>query len=198
MNTQKQYKIGILGCSTIAPFSIINPVRELDQFVTYGVASRDVDRSAAYALKHQIPHVFESYDKLLASPDIDVVYIPLSNFLHKEWTLKAIEAGKHVLIEKPIALHADEVLFINERARQQDVHVLEALMVQHHSWQQDITDMITAETYGKLKKSKPGSPLKFCKATTARIITGSSRSTAAAVSSTNARTGCSLSKRLSA
>ncbi|MFD2876813.1 hypothetical protein ACFTAO_13830 [Paenibacillus rhizoplanae] len=47
-----------MGCSTIAPFSIINPVRELDQFVTYGVASRDLDRSTAYALKHQIPHVF--------------------------------------------------------------------------------------------------------------------------------------------
>lgn len=195
MDTQKQYKIGILGCSTIAPFSIINPVKVLDQFVTYGVASRDVERSKAYALKHEIPHVFESYDKLLASPDIDVVYIPLSNFLHKEWTLKAIEAGKHVLIEKPIALHADEVLLINERAKQQGVYVLEALMVQHHSWQQDITDMIRAETYGKLKKSKPGSHLKFCKATTVRIITGSSRSTAAAASSTNARTGCSLYKR---
>ncbi|MEK5466567.1 Gfo/Idh/MocA family oxidoreductase [Paenibacillus sp. FSL R7-0210] len=154
MNTQKPYRIGILGCSTIAPFSIINPVRELDQFVTYGVASRDLDRSTAYALKHQIPHVFDSYDQLLASADIDVVYIPLSNFLHKEWTLRAIEAGKHVLIEKPMALHADEVLLINERAKEQGVHVLEALMVQHHSWQQDITDMIAAETYGKLTKIK--------------------------------------------
>ncbi|WP_379128440.1 Gfo/Idh/MocA family oxidoreductase [Paenibacillus sp. sgz500958] len=152
MNTHKKFNIGILGCSTIAPFSIITPTKELDQFVTYAVASRDLDRSKAYALKHHIPHVFESYDQLLESVDIDVVYIPLSNFQHKEWTLKAIEAHKHVLIEKPMALHADEVVLINERANEKGVHVLEALMVQHHSWQQDITNMIATEKYGKLKK----------------------------------------------
>src|SRR5262249_15550038 len=73
------------------------------------VASRTLDRASAYAGEWQIPRALGSYDALLDDPAIDVVYIGLPNSLHVEWTVRALEAGKHVLCEKPLALSVDDV-----------------------------------------------------------------------------------------
>ena len=73
------------------------------------VASRDAGRARAYAAEHRIPHAHGSYEALLADPEVDCVYISLPNALHVEWSVRALEAGKHVLCEKPLSRHPGEV-----------------------------------------------------------------------------------------
>jgi predicted dehydrogenase len=151
---RKTVKIGMLGCSRITPFSILTPAKELPYIEAYGMAAQDVGRAKAYAEQHRIPRVFASYDELLQCEDIDMVYIPLSNFMHTEWTIKAAEAKKHVLIEKPISIKPEEVLEIGKASERNGVHILEAMMVQHHDWQHDVKAIIQSGKYGKLKKIK--------------------------------------------
>ena len=101
-------RIGVLGAARIAPMALIRPAREVPEAAIVAVAARDESRAARFAAKHGIPRVHPSYDALLADPAVDAVYNPLPNGLHCGWTLKALEAGKHVLCEKPMAANAGE------------------------------------------------------------------------------------------
>jgi xylose dehydrogenase (NAD/NADP) len=96
------------------------------------VASRTIDRGQAYAAEWKIPRVAGSYDALLADPDIDVVYISLPNSLHVEWTVRALEAGKHVLCEKPLALTVEDVDRVEAAATRAGRTAAEAFMYRHH------------------------------------------------------------------
>ena len=96
------------------------------------VASRSKDSADAYAREWRIPQAFGSYDSLLADPEIDVIYNSLPNHLHAEWTIKAVEAGKHVLCEKPLALSVEEVDAIKSAAQRHERVVAEAFMYRHH------------------------------------------------------------------
>ncbi|KAJ3130079.1 hypothetical protein HK101_005139, partial [Irineochytrium annulatum] len=99
--------IGILGAANIAPVACITPCSHLANIRCHAVAARDRSKAAAFAKKHGIPVVHDSYEALLADPEIEAVFIPLPNTLHVEWAVKAIEAGKHVLCEKPLAGNAE-------------------------------------------------------------------------------------------
>lgn len=88
--------------------ALINPAKSNPNVIIYAVAARDKTRAAAFAKKHGIPHVMDSYDALLDDPAIDAVYNPLPNGLHFEWTYKALAKGKHVLLEKPSTSNAVE------------------------------------------------------------------------------------------
>jgi len=99
----KTVRIGILGAANIVPAALIKPAKPLAEVTVTAIAARDITRAQAFAKKHQIPRVFASYDELLNDPAIDAVYIPLPNSLHGRWTIRALEAGKHVLCEKPMA-----------------------------------------------------------------------------------------------
>src|SRR5437773_9128338 len=83
--------------------------RATDAYEIRAVASRGHERAADYAAEHEIPRAHGSYEELLADPRVEAVYIPLPNSLHHEWTLRALEAGKHVLAEKPYSRHPAEV-----------------------------------------------------------------------------------------
>lgn len=91
-----------------SPFAIIIPAKSHPEVVVQAVAARDRSKAAAFAAKHGIPDVKDSYQAILDDPSIDCVYIPLPNGLHYEWALKALEAGKHVLLEKPSVSNAKE------------------------------------------------------------------------------------------
>ncbi|KAK6082729.1 hypothetical protein SCUP234_04053 [Seiridium cupressi] len=100
--TDNPLRFGILGAADIAPDAVIFPAKSHPDVVIQAVAARDQEKAKAYAEKHGIPEVKGSYQaEMLDDPKIDCVYIPLPNGLHYEWSLKALKAGKHVLVEKP-------------------------------------------------------------------------------------------------
>ena len=126
--TPASMRWGILGAARINR-SIIPALRAAEGHTLEAIASRDADKAAAAAAEWEIPRSVDGYDALLADPDVDAVYIPLPNHLHAEWTVRAAEAGKHVLCEKPLALTLDEVDRIAAAAAAAHVHVAEALHV---------------------------------------------------------------------
>lgn len=125
-------RMGILGAANIAPAAVVTPASTHPDIIVSGIAARSKDKAAAFAKKHGIPHVFDSYDQLINDPGIDVVYNPLPNGLHYEWTLKCIAAKKHVLLEKPSTSNEQETKKVMEEAKKANVLVLEAFHYRFH------------------------------------------------------------------
>ena len=122
---------GILGPGRIAPRSV-RAIAASRRAVAVAVASRNAERAAGFAAEHGIPQSFGSYDALLASAEVDVVYISLPNHLHAQWTIRALEAGKHVLCEKPMALTVADVDAIAATCQRTGRIAVEAFMSLHH------------------------------------------------------------------
>jgi predicted dehydrogenase len=116
-------ELGLLSTAHINE-KLMPAIRGADGHRLYGVASRDAERAQDYASEWGIPHAYGSYEALLADEHIDVVYNALPNHLHAAWTIKAAEAGKHVLCEKPIALNPQEVDAIAAAAAKNQVVVM--------------------------------------------------------------------------
>lgn len=119
-------RFGILGAAKIAPAALIRPAVSHPDVEVYAIAARDLQRAQEYARKHGIPKVHTTYDALIHDPDVDVVYNPLPNGLHYEWTMKSLEAGKHVLLEKPAANTAEETKEMFDLAEKKGLVLLEA------------------------------------------------------------------------
>jgi predicted dehydrogenase len=126
-------RIGILGAAKIAPPVVINPSRDNPDFAVVAVAARDPERAAAYAAEHKIPHVAADYDALVRHGEIDLVYNALPPAGHAEWTIAALEAGKHVLCEKPFAMNAAQVRRMSDAARRSGRILVEAFHYRHHA-----------------------------------------------------------------
>jgi predicted dehydrogenase len=125
-------RIGILGAARIAPASLIEPAERNPEVVVAAVAARDRSRAQRFARKHGIPQVYDSYQALIDAPDLDAVYIPLPNGLHGRWTRAAVQAGKHVLCEKPFTANAAEAREIAALANDSDRVVMEAFHYRYH------------------------------------------------------------------
>ncbi|KAF2109165.1 oxidoreductase domain-containing protein [Lophiotrema nucula] len=136
-------RFGILGAANIAPMGIIVPAKTHPEVIVAAVAARDRKKAEAYAKKHQIPIVHDNYDNLINDPSLDCIYNPLPNGLHYEWTIKALKAGKHVLLEKPSVSNATEAksLFRHPLLSQPNAPVLlEAFHYRFHpAWQHFLT-----------------------------------------------------------
>jgi len=128
--------------------ALIPPIKSLPRHSLRAVASRDAARAKAYAEEWDIPVAYGSYEALLADPEIDAIYNPLPNGLHAEWTIRAAQAGKHVLCEKPLALSLDEVDRIAESAAANEVVVAEAFMYRHHPQTILLKDLLDRGTIG--------------------------------------------------
>ena len=126
-------RIGVLGAARITPLALLRPARELRDVEVVAVAARNPARARAFAGKHGIARVHDSYDALLADPGVEAVYNPLPNGLHCEWTIRALEAGKHVLCEKPIAANADEARRMAEAAERTGRTLVEAFHWRYHA-----------------------------------------------------------------
>ena len=100
-------RMGVLGAARITPDALIDPARHVPGVEVTTIAARDGTRARAFADLHGIPRVLDTYDAVVADPDIDAVFIPLPNGLHGHWTRAAVAAGKHVLCEKPFTANAD-------------------------------------------------------------------------------------------
>lgn len=111
---------------------LIPAIRAAKRSALAAVASRDKDKGQAYAAEWDIPRVFGSYEEMLISDQIDAVYVSLPNHLHAEWTVRALDAGKHVLCEKPFATSVEEVDRMAEASRRTGHVLQEAFMYRHH------------------------------------------------------------------
>jgi predicted dehydrogenase len=132
MTKDRPLRFGILGAARIAPMALIRPARQVAEASVTAVAARDAAKARAFAAKHGIPKVHDSYDALLADPEIDAIYNPLPNGLHCEWTIRALRAGKDVLCEKPIASNADEAQQMADAARETGRKLVEAFHWRYH------------------------------------------------------------------
>ena len=144
------FRWGLLSTARINR-AVIPPLRESPRHELRAVASRDRARGEAYAREWGIPAAYDSYDALLADPEIDAVYNPLPNHLHAEWTIRACRAGKHVLCEKPIALSVQEVDAMAAAADAAGVVVTEAFMYRHHPQADRLRTLVSDGTIGRLQ-----------------------------------------------
>jgi len=143
-------RIGILGAARIAPMALIKPARGSSEVVVAAVAARDAARAGDFAAKHGIAAAYGSYEELVADPDLDAVYIPLPNALHGKWTRAALDAGKHVLCEKPFTANAAEAVDVAERAAASDRVVMEAFHYRYHPMALRIEEIIASGELGGL------------------------------------------------
>ncbi|MBO0683706.1 MAG: Gfo/Idh/MocA family oxidoreductase [Candidatus Dormibacteraeota bacterium] len=126
--TPNRVRWGILGAADVADRWLLPALTSSGNGEVLAIASRDPARAAAMAARHQVPRVHRSYDELLGDPDLDAVYVPLPNSLHREWTLRALAAGKHVLCEKPLAMDAAEASEMAAASRDHGRLLMEAAM----------------------------------------------------------------------
>jgi predicted dehydrogenase len=142
---------GILGCAGIAERALIPAIHGAENGLLLGIASRNPGRAREWACKFEIPKSYSHYQALLDDPDIDAVYIPLPNHLHREWTCRAARAGKHVLCEKPMALNSGEVREMKEAAAKAGVLLMEAFMYRFHPQMEKTLSLIRSKVVGEIR-----------------------------------------------
>jgi predicted dehydrogenase len=141
---------GVLGTAQIAKVCVIPAILKSKNGVFQAIASRDLAKAQSLVEKHRQGVAFASYAALLEEPEIDAVYIPLPNQLHKEWTIKALGAGKHVLIEKPFAMNAGEAKAMVDTAQRHGRLLMEAFMYRFHPRSQRIKQLVDEGGLGQI------------------------------------------------
>src|SRR5262245_9472362 len=127
--TARKIRWGVLGVAKIATRKVIPAMQRGTWSEVTAIASRDAARAAKAAAELKIPRAHDSYEALVADPDVDAIYNPLPNHLHVPWTIRAAEAGKHVLCEKPIALTSADIRRLIDVRDAAGVLIQEAFMI---------------------------------------------------------------------
>lgn len=148
---KKKLRWGIISTARIAVNAVIPGIQQSTMGEVAAIASRNLAKAEEAAEKAGIPKAYGSYEELLADDGIDAVYVPLPNDMHKEWTIRAAEAGKHVLCEKPFAMNAREAEEMVEACAKADVHLAEAFMYRHHPRYAQIADIIRSGEIGEIR-----------------------------------------------
>ncbi|MUZ75049.1 gfo/Idh/MocA family oxidoreductase [Agrobacterium vitis] len=144
-------RFGILSTAKIGRELVVPAIQDAEGAVVSAVASRDLAKARAMADRFSVPHAFGSYEEMLASDLIDAVYIPLPTAQHVEWTIKAADAGKHVLCEKPIALKAAEIDSLIAARDRNKVLISEAFMVTYAPVWHKVRALLADGAIGKLR-----------------------------------------------
>ena len=145
-------KFGILGAARIAPWALLEPAaRRLDIDIV-GVAARRHGAADQFAAQHGIRKTYDSYEQLLANPEIDVIYNPLPPHLHAEFSIKALEAGKHVLCEKPFAMNAGEAEAMVDAAQRSGKRIVEAFHDRYHPVFARLLEIVDSGALGSIGK----------------------------------------------
>lgn len=148
----KPLKIGILGAARIAPKAVCAPATVISRCALAGVAARNKQRASLFAEEHGISAVYDSYESLIESDEIDLIYNPLPINLHAEWTIRALEAGKHVLCEKPFAMNFDEAKAMQAAADKSGKRLIEAFHYRYHPVFEACRDWIAAGRIGDITR----------------------------------------------
>jgi xylose dehydrogenase (NAD/NADP) len=146
----EKVRFGIVSTAHINRL-VIPPARDSDKVEIVAVASRDRQRAEQYARQWDIERAYGSYEALLEDPEVDAVYISLPNTLHAEWSIKSVEAGKHVLCEKPFSRHRDEVEAAFDAADRAGRLLSEAFMYRHNPQTARLTDLVREGAIGDLR-----------------------------------------------
>ncbi len=146
----RKLRWGVMGAARINR-RLIPGLKAAASAELLGLASRDQTKAATAAAQYGAPRSYGSYEALLADPDIEVVYIPLPNALHVEWAIKAVQAGKHVLVEKPLAINPDDIAALEQATEQAGVLAMEAFMYRFHPQQTRIKALIAQGAIGEVR-----------------------------------------------
>ena len=146
----KPLRFGVLGCANIAK-QFVRDVAQTSGISIQAVASRDISKSQDFAKTFGIARAHGSYESLLADKSLDAIYIPLPNSMHAEWAIRAMQAGKHVLCEKPLALNLAEVTRMFEVAQQHHVMLLESYPYWFQPQTRDLLSCLSPEKFGDIR-----------------------------------------------
>jgi predicted dehydrogenase len=144
-------RMGVLGAARISAQSLIGPAHELGVRLV-AVATRDRARSEAYARQHGIERVHDTYDDVIADPDVEAIYNPLPNSAHAPWNLAAVAAGKHVLTEKPAASNTAEAVRVHDAVAGKGLVVLEGFHYRYHPQFERLTQIMSDDVVGELQR----------------------------------------------
>jgi len=145
-------RFGILGAARIAPMALVAPARRVAEAEVVAIAARDPARAGRFAARHGIPRTHVSYEALLGDPEIDAVYVPLPNALHCRWTIAALEAGKHVLCEKPFAASVAEAEEMAAAATRTGRVLVEAFHYRYHALFARLRAILDAGEIGTVRR----------------------------------------------
>ena len=150
-SSETPIRVGLLGTARITKFAILNPARTNPRVEVVAVASRSEDKAHRYAKANRISRAYAGYQALLDDSDIEVVYNPLPNNLHAEWSIRALQAGKHVLCEKPIAANAEEARAMHAAATQSGRQLIEAFHFRYHPLAARMKEIVASGELGAIR-----------------------------------------------
>jgi len=150
---QSPLRIGILGAARIAPAALIRPAADVAGTEVTAIAARDRARARSFAKRHGIPRVLDGYRDVVADREVDAVYVPLPNGLHGRWTIAALEAGKHVLCEKPFTADAGEARHVaSVAAAHPQLVVMEAFHYRYHPVARRMREIVESGELGTIRR----------------------------------------------
>ena len=158
MPNETSVRIGLMGTARIAKMALLSPARNCPLAEVVAVASRSEDKARRYAKANRIPRHYAGYQALLDDPDIEVIYNPLPNHLHAEWSIRALQAGKHVLCEKPIATNVEEARAMQAAATQSGRLLIEAFHYRYHPLAARMKEIVASGELGAIRHLEA----KFC------------------------------------
>ena len=142
---------GVLGAAAIATGKVMPAFKEAPSAALVAFASRDPEKARATAREFGIPRFYANYDDLLADADVDVVYIPLPNQLHFEWSVRALQKGKHVLCEKPLCLSADHAARLCALRDRSGLHIEEGFAFRNHPQWEKVDELLKSAAIGEIR-----------------------------------------------
>lgn len=151
MEGVRPLRFGLLGCSAVAEYAMIAPAKAEAAISIVAVGSRDAERATDYAVRHGIAHAHGSYEAVLSDPDVDAIYIGLPNSLHHNWVLAALDAGKPVLCEKPVASNRAQARAMSDRADALGLTFMEAFHWRYHPFVARLEQIIEAGELGEIR-----------------------------------------------
>jgi predicted dehydrogenase len=147
--TEQKVRWGVISTANIGRRAVLPAIQRSRNGVLVAVGSRDAAKASALARELAIPRAYNSYQAVLDDPEVEAIYIPLPNSLHREWAIRAAEAGKHILCEKPLALDATECAQMEAAARTHGVLLMEAFMYRFHPQTARVRELIAAGAIGQ-------------------------------------------------
>jgi predicted dehydrogenase len=151
MENKEKLRVGIIGAARVAVYAMVAPAKENVRVELAGIAARDPDRARTFAATHGAGHAYASYDALIADPAVDLVYVATPPSIHAAVAIKALEAGKHVLVEKPFTLNAGEARSILAAAQRSGRRVFEAFHYRHHALWHRIVALLQSGEIGEVR-----------------------------------------------